>query len=396
MDEIKIADATLHNKGRRIENYIHVFRSDLRKYFKSFHFYAEYDRDVSKVPLSILNIPALSSVIHFAWAVGCDVQIGELDSVHLRGLEKARETFNREKEFEYMSLKGEVNPRKSVENCFGRKGREALLFSGGIDSTASRILRNPSSLIMIWGFDVPTEWNGFWNRVMGEYGYLNPSIVKTNSEEIYNKGRLILLGNKLKAGYRAGYSYSINTLGVCAPITVDNVDVLMMASDFPLKYYGDPDYPFQNWKPHFMVNQWLGWADIKTFNVEDQYNRPEKIERIIKPHFDVYGYSQLRVCGNLKFLKARENKLNLNCSHCDKCERAIANLSLNDINPTECGFTVTDETFKTIKKDLLEGKWNKWRTRYFWGEIKKHIPKKIRNDFNGSRKFLEWLRGYDL
>ncbi len=90
---IRIQNATLHKDGTRIENYIHVFDKRLHKYFKSFHFYAEYDHDVSNVPLGILNIPALSAVVHFAWAVGINVEVGEIDETYLQELEKVRQIY---------------------------------------------------------------------------------------------------------------------------------------------------------------------------------------------------------------------------------------------------------------------------------------------------------------
>jgi len=391
---IRITNATLKNKGKTITNYIHVFDERLKKYFKSFHFYAEYDQDVSEVPLGILNIPALSSMIHFAWAVGADIEVEELDETYFNGIKNAREIFSSNPAYKFLSFNSRLHVGKTVKNTFKKTGKTSLLFSGGIDSTASQILRKPDQLIMIWGLDIPTEWEELWLKIKENYSHLPLTFIKTNTLELHDLGKLYELGKPCSAGYYAGYSFSMITFGVCPPATIERVDNVMMASTYPIRQYGNPNYPFQNYKPHLLVDNHLGWANIETFDVENDYNRPEKIERIIKPYFEENGPSVLRVCGNLKHLKSREDKNSLNCNQCDKCSEAIAILCNYGIDPNTCGFTVNAETLKQIKEDIIVERFNVHRTRYFWGELKKHIDTK--HDLHGSRVFLEWLRGYDI
>jgi len=391
----------LENGGRRIVNHLEVDRK-LGSFFKSCEFYAEYDRDVSDLPLGILNIPALSSVLHFAWAVGCDVKMGELDETHLRGLEKAKNIFSSNPAYKFLSFDGSLDVSKTTENTFEKQNRQSLLFSGGLDSTASQIRRKPERLIMIWGLDVPTSWigrgrtGGFWNRVVKTYEHLPLTFIKSNTLEIYDLSLLFSLGKENTAGYYAGFAYSLITFGLCPPATVGDVDNVMMASTYPTRQYGDPNYPFQNYKPHHLVDRHLGWANVETFDVETEYNRPEKVEKFIKPHFDVNGPSVIRVCGHRSFLKARKDKSKLNCGICDKCGRVITTLSNYGINPTACGYDVHEKTFAQIKNNIVYKRYNPEKERYFWGEIKKHINKNIENDFYGSRNFLKWLEEYKL
>lgn len=396
MKPIKITDAVLKNKGRIVTNYIHVFDELLRKYFKAFHFYAEYDRDVSDVPLSILNIPVLSSVLHFAWAVGVDVEMNELDETYFDGMKRVKEIYKNHPAYQFLSFDSTLNVSKTRKNTYERKNRSALLFSGGLDSLSSYISRKPDQLIMIWGLDVPTTWSEFWSKVVETYGHLPLATIKTNTREIYNQNILNGLGSDCPAGYYAGYSFNLITFGVCPPATVGRVDNVMMASTFPIRQYGNPTYPFQNYKPHLLVDNNLGWANIETFDVENDFNRPEKIERFIKPHFEEHAPSVIRVCGNIKHLQIRDDKSKLNCSLCDKCSLAIASLSNYGIDPTNCGFDVQKKTFAQIKRNILQQSFNYARQRHFWGELKKHIKEEINSDFYGSRSFLEWLRGYEL
>lgn len=392
---IRIQDATLHKDGKRIENYIHVFDKRLRKYFKSFHFYAEYDHDLSKVPLGILNIPALSAIVHFAWAVGADLEVGVIDDTYLHELEKVRQIFAENPVFSSLSLSGELTATKTVKHYYQKTGKKALLFSGGLDSLASYIHNQPDQLITIWGLDIPTYWTEFWGRMLNTYKHLPLTIVKSNTHELYKLNHLYKLGQDCPNGYHAGYRYSIITFGLCPPATVGKVDTVMMASTYPMRQYGDPDYPFQNQKPHHIVDRHLKWANLETFDVETDCNRPEKIERYIIPYFKKHGPSAIRVCGHREYRQNQENKDNLNCSRCDKCERIIATLCNYGIDPNLCSFTVDDKTFPRIKKNIINQRFHVEQGRYFWGELKKHINFDA-DDMYGSKAFLEWLEVYKL
>lgn len=399
--EITIEDAIIKNSGRRVTNHLKIDGA-LKRFFRSAEFYAEYDRDVSRLPLGILNIPALSSILHFAWAVGGDVKMGELDETHLRGLEKAKNIFSSNPAYKFLSFDSSLDASKPTENSFEKQNRQSLLFSGGLDSTASQIRRRPERLIMIWGLDIPTTWvergraKGFWTRVVKTYEHLPLTFIKSNTIEIYDLSLLFSLGKGNTAGYYAAFPYSLITFGLCPPATVGDVDNVMMSSTYPTRQYADPDYPFQNYKPHHLVDRHLGWANVATLDVETEYNRPEKIEKFIKPHFDANGPSMIRVCGHRSFLKARKDKSKLNCSICDKCGRAIATLSNYGINPRSCGYDIHEKTFAQIKNNIVHERYNPDKEGYFWGEIKKHINEDLTHDFYGSRAFLSWLRKYEL
>jgi len=409
---ILIQDATLHNKGRTIKNDIHILDGYLTPYFQQryiYHlsgyeeraphgvtvrFYATYDRDVSHVPMGILNIPAVSAMIHFAWAVGVDVEVNELDETYRQGLGRVKDIYKGNPAYYWLNLESDLVVKNSVEHTFKKQNRDALLFSGGLDSTASYLHHNPEQLIMIWGLDIPTGWKKYWAFVKEHYQDLPITSIQTNIHELYKYGVLAALGVNCAAGYYAGYNFNIITFGACPPITVGDVDTIMMSSTFPIRQYGNPDYPFQNYKPHHLVSPNLGWANIKTFDVETDCNRPEKIERFIKPYFEEHGPFPIRVCGNLKNLDTHGNRpIVLNCSQCDKCGRIIATLCNYGIDPNTCGFKVDEITFKRIKNHILNKKYNHNRVQYFWGELLKHLDEDA-PDIHGSKAFLEWLKEY--
>jgi len=75
LDGIIVEDSEL--EGRKLISKFNVLRR-LQKYFRSRDFFTIYD-EVIDADKSILNIPALSTVLPFAWLTGVDVYVDELD-----------------------------------------------------------------------------------------------------------------------------------------------------------------------------------------------------------------------------------------------------------------------------------------------------------------------------
>lgn len=391
---IIINDAVLSKNGTRIDNRIEV-DPYLKQYFADLNFYTEYENDISKVPLSILNIPALSTLLHFAIAVGADIEISEVDGEYLKGATLAQKFLKNCTGFEQLKCNTKINA-KPVKNTYIAYDK-GMLFSGGSDSTTSyisHIFENPK-LIMIWGLDIPTFWPEFWHKIEETYKSVKLYKIKTNSEDIYATNNLYTLGSTFPEGYRPTYSFSINALGVCAPLTViEKIDVLMLSSTYPSRHYHDPNYTWAKNRPSFIVNQFWKWGSTRCLEVDHEYTTNEKIRYFLKPHIKQYGcHPFIRSCGNRKLLLETHLE-NLNCCLCDKCQRVIGMLIVNDIDPRLCGFQTTGMTYAIMRSDIETKKWNPVYLKYHWQEIQEAIPQKIDRDFGGSKAFLEWMRNY--
>lgn len=413
VEEIIIQNAVFEAEGRRITNHIEISNPRMKaKYFQDTKFYAEYNKDVSVTPLSILNIPALSSLIHFAWAIGCDVKVGEIDETYLNGLRMAARIYKNNpglaelgtgrkvcgKAFSTKITADKIVNNNGITSDFRESG---LLFSGGADSTSSYLARkhtNPK-LLMIWGVDIPLDWQNFWMRVVKYYKELNYPIltIKTNSDLIYKSNIRDRLGVKLVEGYRPTFSYSINILGCVAPLTfTERIGKLMISSTYPSREYGDPTMPFTQHCSDFITNQHMRWGDMKTYSVEHEYTTNEKIKHFVKPYLeDHHDFLLLRSCGNLERL-AKVKDTQFNCCVCDKCQRVISMLVVNDIDPRRCGFDISSDTYLQMKQDIIGKKWDYNYQIYHWSEIKACIPPVIKTDFLGSKAFMEWLRRWQF
>ena len=399
MPKILVSDAVLSDGGRRVEN-TYTVPPELRGYFVENKFYVDYPRDVSKVPRGILNIPALSTVAHFAVAVGADVEVqGDVDETYLKSCAEAQGYLKTAPGFESLKCISKVSG-KAVKTPRYDASKQGLLFSGGSDSTCSWIkrIRDEPLLYMVWGLDVPTRWPEFWEKIRAKYvnelRIPNIRIIKSNTEDLYATNQLYALGARLTEGYRPTYSFSVNALGVTAPLTyLDGVGLLQLSSTYPSRHYLNPQYPWARYRPSFIVNQFWRWGSTRCLEVDHEYSTLEKIETFLKPHVDAGNKVFLRSCGHRKTLM--EQKLqNFNCCLCDKCQRTIGMLAVNGVDPRRVGFPVNDQVWAQCRSDIETKRWNAVYLRYHWEEVQGLIPDMNTEDYGGSKAFFTWLRGY--
>jgi len=392
MGKIRIDEAVLLDGGRRVGNMIYP-DPEYASYFMDTAFYVEYPESVEQVPRGLLNIPALSTVLHFAVAIGANVEVGEIDSEYLKGAAEAQEYLRIAPGFSALRCTTQIKgtPTKTAYET----PHTGLLFSGGSDSTCSWIKRrheNPR-LYLIWGLDVPTWWPEFWAKIENQYKPLNPRIIKTNTEDLYATNTLYALGSSLTEGYRPTYSFSVNALGVTAPLTyLDGVGMQQLSSTYPSRHYLNPRYPWAQYRPSFIVNQFWRWGSTRCAEVDHEYSTTEKIRYFLKPYLDEGNHVLLRSCGHRKTLQ-EQGLQNMNCSKCDKCQRTIGMLAVNGVDPRKVGFPVNDQIWAKTRSDIETRHWKPSYLKYHWEEVRSLISDPI-PDYGGSRGFMQWLRGY--
>ena len=131
-----------------------------KKYLKS-DFFVEYEEDINleQVDYSIVSLPFLMNVLSLVWISGEEYLIEEMDSEVYESLERLHTVF--EIMFPKTSWKGRLIPKKIVSHEPIKEkvpGKMALLFSGGVDSTASSFLSSRDSPAL--------------NYCMGQSGFL--------------------------------------------------------------------------------------------------------------------------------------------------------------------------------------------------------------------------------
>lgn len=374
MPKIVVSDAVLSDSGRRVDN-TYTVDPTLKPYFTDTKFYAEYPRDMSEVPRGLLNIPALSTAVHFAVAVGADIEVqGEVDETYLKACAEAQGYLKSAPGFESLKCISKVSG-KAVKTPRYDVSKQGLLFSGGSDSTCSWVkrIREEPLLYMVWGLDIPTWWPEFWEKIRAKYvdelHIPNLRIVKSNTEDLYATNNLYSLGAKLTEGYRPTYSFSVNALGVLAPLTyLDGVGLLQLSSTYPSRHYLNPRYPWARYRPSFIVNQFWRWGNTRCAEVDHEYSTTEKIRLFLKPHLDAGNKIFLRSCGHRVNLQAQKLQ-NFNCNLCDKCQRTIGMLAVNGIDPRSVGFPVSNQIWAQTRTDIETKRWNPVYLKYHWEEV---------------------------
>ncbi|MBM3156491.1 MAG: hypothetical protein FJ004_04315 [Chloroflexi bacterium] len=383
----KISVDSPHVLGNKIQFKIHVSKP-LRKYFLSDVSYAQYDGiDLNKVDSSIIAIPMLSILIPIAWAAGADVHVAELDASYLQCLEKVKDAYKR-----YLpgfSFSGSITAGKVTSNRFGGK-RNAMLFSGGVDSMTS-YLRNRDlkpDFISIWGLpDIPHFEDRFWHRMwadirsLASLDGLAAFQVKT---DMYRNINHELLSREFGVSWFTDASFSLFMLSLCAPVTaVREIGTIIIAASGSEDYKGKSGYG-----SHPSIDNNISWADTKVLHDAFELTRQQKVEFLCKGQNERY-LSHLRVCW--------DSALETNCGDCEKCIRTIVSLVIEGADPNKCNFRVDDKTFPFIRDCFSKGVISLPEGQlHYWKGMQKRIPAHISNDIYGSRKFLEWLRGFDL
>ncbi len=375
----------------KVQFKIHVSKS-LKKYFLNDVSYVQYDGiDLKKVDRSILVIPMLSTIIPIAWAVGADVHAAELDASYLQCLTKVKDAYR--SIHPNFSFSGDISAEKVIPNKFDG-GRTGLLFSGGVDSLTSYLRHKDlkPDFISIWGLpDIPHFEDRFWDRMWTDIralASLDGIPAFQAKTDMYRNMNNELLSREFVGEFGTDWftdvSFGLFLLGLCAPVTaVRGIGTIIIASPANAGFKGHGGSG-----SHPSIDNNVSWADTKVIHDASELSRQQKIEFLCNGQHTRY-LSHLRVCW--------DSALKTNCGGCEKCMRTIVGLAIEGIDPNQCNFRVDDKTFPLIRECF-----NKRRIEpseeqlYFWMDMQKRIPERVNQDIYGSRKFLEWLKKYDL
>jgi hypothetical protein len=395
MGEIEISDSELV-EGKLTSTV--SAPKNLRKYIYNPSFFAIYDVDI--VPnKSILNIPAVATVLPLAWLTGSDIHVDELDSTFKESIDSLNGEYR--EMFTEAPFTTEIIADELVDNVIGDvdpSARTGLLFSGGVDSTYSLISNldlNPR-LIMYWGIERRPypKYLRYWENVIKTYSefargkglIFNP--IKTNVLTVLHERRIEHDFHELlyNGALWKTLQHSLVLLPLTAPLSMGRFDrLLIAASHYPENPTVVSNRPTSQ---GLKTDEKTSWASLRVKH-DGYIPRLKKIEAITDylQHDDL----MLRVCLNYK-----PETEKLNCATCEKCLRTILQLTVSGVDPNICGFEVDSSTFRKIKQFISRGLEGKERITSSYIENQKMIPDKIEHDLHGSKDFFEWYKEQDL
>lgn len=324
-----------------------------RHLFSGESYRVSYPVDISDVDGGILAIPAVANICPVVWVCGHTLEVDALDRTFYESLREIRSGYQRI--LPETALSGSVAPATLTDaNVTGapqsnETSTEGILFSGGVDSTASylriadRMDSSRPQLIYIEklfaqnraGF-MKSNVDAFAEAVGTEW-----YSIEANVRSILNEPYLTTkFHSELGQEWWTGIQYGIAYMGLCAPLTAAlGISTLSQSSGFTT----DPTYPTA--QPH-IINP-IQWSTTQCHLDAPDLSRQEKVERIASefetdgpPDFDVVSCTSLEPG---------------NCGACEKCYRNILGFLAAGVDPNDIGYDCETGTLAEIRAAFERG-----------------------------------------
>ena len=350
-------------------------------------FWYEYENQpISDVPSVILQIPFICNIAPVVWILGKKVQLEEMDHELFDSLKNIKSTLKTM--FPRTNFDGEICVKRKVTlSEYKRKNSIITLFSGGLDSiaTAFNHLNKDQTLLTVKGSDIQLTDSFGWEKVkksniiFGETYKFKNSFVQSNFHDFLNQKKLSTISKEIPNWW----AYIQHGLALSSfmsiPAFINKSSNCYIASSRSIYH------PHKIWGSCPEIDNKIKWASSTVTHDNFHLSRQMKIKKIIeKTKSNNLPFPYLRVC--------YEEKGGKNCCSCEKCSRTIVGLFVEDQNPVNFGFNITEKSFlENLQKAFLHRKFKFTKsTLYMWQEIQKEI---LSVD---SSSLLYWLKSYDF
>ncbi len=365
---------------------VEINESFKKKYLTN-DFFAEYEGiDLAQLDYSIQIMPFVMNVISIVWISGRTYFIDSMDQELYASLNTVKEVLKRL--FPKTSWKGKLIARKLVKNSFtpvnDSRKRVALLFSGGVDSTASSLYHRKKRQLLVtaWGhWDLPLHDKELWSTrskhlkaFAAEYGH-DTTFIRSNYFSFLNRRVLDAISLEIPS-WRIFAVEGIGWAGLVAP--------LLLLKGYPVLLHGSTiswDFPYPAAANPFIDDN-IRFAGVGLKHDLFDSNRLEKCQLIA----DMVRKYQL----NKPFIRVCEEKIVRNCCHCQKCVRTILEFLVLGENPRDFGFSIDLEKAMERTRAVIRGNAMVSTTVWHMGHIQDYLlAKKKRGEY--VHPGFEWI-----
>jgi hypothetical protein len=360
----------------------------IERYFSSEQMFVTYDVDLAGVPESIRVIPGLSTLAPIAWILGAELHTTAVDATFLESLQRVRGSLRHL----YPAIRWGGEVRADAVVATGDtyvSGREALFFSGGVDSLASFVRRRHASpqLVSVWGADVglghPAEWQHVvaGHREFAGSRSLGLSLLKTNFRTFFNHHKLHARFFGAFPNWYSAVQQGLGLAGLSAPLSyVHGLTRIRIPSTHTTT-------SVEPWGSHPAIDNEVRWASTRV--VHDGYDLSRQMKLgVIAEH--IRGHDarlQLRVCWG----RGR------NCSRCTKCCLTMIGLVLEGLDPNHHGFRFDAAVLSFIRAQLENGSLASSNLAvWLWTEIQHRAATRRPMERDGLDEFFTWLGGVSI
>ncbi|MCQ2484903.1 MAG: hypothetical protein MJ168_06170 [Clostridia bacterium] len=343
MNKLSLESINIKDKSIQINFSVSGDESWTKLFIAPYTFTAEYDVDISTIPLSVAMIPFVANFLPMVWLCDAEMYIPDIDKAYYDSIPEFKKGLvNMHPKFQFG---GKVIAQKITENHSEVPAeKSALFFSGGVDATNTLIAHVDERPIMItlWGADMPVDnsegWQTIYNQVANASRVfdLELQIVKTSFKSVLNLEGLNSIVERKEFGnnWYEHFQHGIAFFGQVAPLAYKiGLKTIYIASSYSPedvgKYICGSDPTIDNFTRF-----------VETSVVHDSYavNRQEKIKNICDYRKKSGIASPLRVCW--------KSKGGVNCCDCEKCFRTIIGIIVEGENPIDYGFPYFNDSVR--------------------------------------------------
>jgi hypothetical protein len=301
-----------------------------------------------------LAIPFVTNFEPIGWFAGFDVYVPELDRSFASSRPGSREAFARMYSGKVKDFG--VRPKQLVTNEI-KGDKRLMLFSGGLDATASlaRHMHEPLVLVTVRGADIELDDCTQWEQCLRHISTtqisaeIERSIIVSNLREFYTDD----VDAVLLFGWWGRVQHGHALLGLLAPLgAIVGANLCYIASSYNIP---------MAWGSTQEIDQLLTWDTSRCVHDAANLSRQQKAELIVQTASKTNQRIQLRVCYS-------EVARNGNCGHCEKCYRTILNIILSGADPRDFGLPMYEGTYANIFKLMKTIRPSKGLIT-FWQEI---------------------------
>ncbi len=343
MEYITISNIT--NNGKRIDIDFSVSKGIERYFLPECHFFAEYDYDISDVPVSVAVVPLLANLLPFSWIVGCIIWVEEIDKAFYEMLPRLKNAFQ-EIYYNY-SFKGSLIAAKQIDNSYCAENRAIQLFTGGVDATTTFYRIEEIEDVVLFNVNgwfakdiVPNEVYDADKKAIGEFALLNRVTCHFGRSNFGN----LIDGSKIDAKYYRkigddwwhGFQHSMAFLGAAAILGYAlKANKIYIASSYTMGQEvlcaSDP-----------RTDSCFACASMTVIHDGYELSRQDKIAFLVKKQKALQKVMPLRVC----------IFNSTNCCACEKCYRTMLGIVAEGGDIHNFGFQLNGSLFDGVKEFL--------------------------------------------
>ncbi|AHG02339.1 hypothetical protein HALLA_20770 (plasmid) [Halostagnicola larsenii XH-48] len=386
IDSLTVTDDTLEATIRP--------SSDLERFFTDEPFRTSYDCTIETVPEGVLAIPVLAHVCPVAWAQGADVYVDEVDASFARAVEDVKASLLSMYDF---LEGGTLYARNTTTVDPPSSGQSGLLFTGGVDSTASYVRHRAAepTLISIRGWTITPDarddedWNHLRARVEGfaDERDLETAFVESNMLSALDHPMLLAHYKRhVDGAWYSSVGHGLGLLGLCAPMAyARGIEDLYVAAThwegIDLEWGSRPD-----------IDDYVRWTGTQCHHDCYDLTRQDRLELIasyVEDRRSDPDASRLE-------LQTCNARMDGNCGECEKCYRTAVGLRLAGLEPSAHGYPFADEDYHDIRSSFENGDWILGLDeRYMWEDIRDAV-RETEPSSPAERAFFAWLSDADL